>query len=364
MSRLLDALEKAEGASPPPPTAAAANEAAREAATPRLIELAARLDATDAALAAAAATGQEAREPRPATLHDDARRTSRRIGIAAGLVVVAIGSGFWWLAPTPRGALAAAAPPPAAAALSLPASPVTPATAPIVEAAPPPPRVGAGAVPRAAAPAPAQAAAGATAAADTPLRLSRSRPRVAPALARAYEQLLADDVEGAETAYGEALRDDPRSVDALLGMASIALHRELPQAAEEWFLQALAADPKNVDAQAGLLNLRGAADPSAAESRLKSLLAAQPETATLHFALGNLYAGQQRWAEAQQAYFSAYAADGTNPDYLFNLAASLDHLHLPQLALGYYRAALAAGAGRRAAFDAARVRARIAEIAP
>jgi uncharacterized protein HemY len=105
-------------------------------------------------------------------------------------------------------------------------------------------------------------------------------------------------------------------------------------------------------------------DPQASESRLKLLLAAQPESAPLNFALGNLYARQGRWPEAQPVYFNAVAADGDNPDYLFNLAVSLDHLRQPKLAAQHYRLALDAAQRRPAAFDRERVRVRLGELQP
>ena len=74
------------------------------------------------------------------------------------------------------------------------------------------------------------------------------------------------------------------------------------------------------------------------------MIAAQPEASFLHFTLGNQYAQQGRWAEAQQAYFRAYAGDPENPDFAYNLAVSLDQLHQTKLALEYYRRALALAA--------------------
>ena len=145
-------------------------------------------------------------------------------------------------------------------------------------------------------------------------------------------------------------------------MAAIAQRTGQLNAAEHWYIRALEADPKNSNAQAGLVNLRGQADPAGAESRLKGMLAAQPESATLNFALGNLYAKQRRWPDAQLAYFNAHTADPANPDYLFNLAASLDNMHMPKLALEYYQAALNASSRSRAGFDPAQVKARIIEL--
>ena len=89
-----------------------------------------------------------------------------------------------------------------------------------------------------------------------------------------------------------------------------------------------------------------------------------PDTSELHFALGNLYARQNRWPEAQQVYFNAVAAEGDNPDYLFNLAVSLDHLRQPRLAGQHYRLALEAAGRRPAAFDRAGVEKRLAELEP
>jgi tetratricopeptide (TPR) repeat protein len=131
--------------------------------------------------------------------------------------------------------------------------------------------------------------------------------------------------------------------------------------AEALYQRLLAADPRDPHAQAGMLALRAQViDPVLAESRVKTLLAGDPEAGALHFALGNQYAQQARWAEAQQAYFRAYVADPENPDFAFNLAVSLDHLRQSALALEYYRRALTLAEKRAASFapEAARLRAK------
>jgi MSHA biogenesis protein MshL len=125
------------------------------------------------------------------------------------------------------------------------------------------------------------------------------------------------------------------------------------------YLRALEADPKDARAYAALTLLRPAADMQQDESRLKILLAEQPDSPDLHFALGNLYTRGARWAEAQQAFFRAHAVERGNPDYLFNLAVSLDQLHQPRLAAQYYRQALAAAVRQPAGFDSARIEARL-----
>ena len=108
-----------------------------------------------------------------------------------------------------------------------------------------------------------------------------------------------------------------------------------------------------------MIGLMGRADPAAAEARLKQLIAREP-SAFLHFILGNLYADQSSWSQAQQSYFQAHHLEPDNPDYAYNLAVGLDHLRQTKLALDYYRRAeqLAAAQGR-ANFNLSHARERI-----
>lgn len=198
--------------------------------------------------------------------------------------------------------------------------------------------------------------------AGIPLRIVRNPPTVPPALARAHAMLLAGRLDDARRAYDDALRGDPGSSEALLGLAVVAARRGQVALAEQRYRQALAADPQNIDAEAALIGLRGGADPARAESRLKLLLAAHPEAAAVHFALGNLHAAQARWNEARLSYLQAHAADRGNPDYLFNLAVSLDRLHRLAAARTHYQAALDALAARTGGFDPATARARIVAL--
>ena len=92
------------------------------------------------------------------------------------------------------------------------------------------------------------------------------------------------------------------------------------------------------------------------------MIANQPEAAHLHFSLGNQYAQQSRWTEAQGAYFKAYSVDPENADYAFNLAVSLDHLRQRKLALEFYQRALALVDKRAASFPPAQARLRVQEL--
>ena len=199
---------------------------------------------------------------------------------------------------------------------------------------------------------------------DSPIRLSSSRPKPNATLNRAYDALQAGNLTDARRDYEQVLRSDARNTDALLGLATIAVRQGQASSAADLYQRVLEADPKDLTARAGLINLKGQSDPALAESRLKTLLAGQPESPPLHFALGNLYAGQTRWSDAQQAFFRAHTGEPENADYLFNLAVSLDHLHQNKLAAQYYQSALNAAETRSAAFDRNQVKSRLLELRP
>ena len=149
---------------------------------------------------------------------------------------------------------------------------------------------------------------------------SRTRPEPDANLQRGYANLQGNSLDLARRDYEQALRNDPNNVDALLALGAIAQRQGQTADADRYQQRAFIADPRDAGAQAAALGGNSGSDPQATESRLKTLLAAQPESAQLNFALGNLYAKQARWSEAQQVYFNAVAGDTDNPDYLFNLA--------------------------------------------
>ena len=194
--------------------------------------------------------------------------------------------------------------------------------------------------------------------------MTRTSPEPDTNLQRGYGHLQGNSLTQARQDYEQALHNDPNNVDTLLGLAVIAQRQGRPSDAERYRQRALDADPRDPAAQAAVLGNSNGGNPTDTESRLKTMLAAQPESAPLNFALGNLYAKQARWNEAQQVYFNAVAGDTGNPDYLFNLAVSLDQMHQPKLAAQHYRLALDAAERRPAAFDRERLLKRISQLQP
>jgi Flp pilus assembly protein TadD len=195
-----------------------------------------------------------------------------------------------------------------------------------------------------------------------PIAISAPTLAVDPLVEQAYQAFQRNDLAAARDGYQRALAREPTNRDALLGLAAIDVRSGQLNSAEARYLRLLEIDPRDSHAVASLISLRGQLDPVASESRLKSLIASQPETALLHFSLGNQYAQQSRWSEAQAAYFKAHSVDPENADYAFNLAVSLDQLHQGKLALEFYQRALALTDKRAASFNPAHARLRVQEL--
>lgn len=163
---------------------------------------------------------------------------------------------------------------------------------------------------------------------------------VDPTLLAAYQAFTRGEDVSAQQQYRQVLQHDARNVDALLGMAAIAQRQSREADAAGWFQKVIEVDPQNSIAQTALVNPLVNNDKSDAESRVKNLLAHQPEAAHLYATLGNIYAEQNQWASAQAAYFDACRFAPNNADYAFNLAVSLEQMGKQKLAFAQYQRAL------------------------
>ena len=188
---------------------------------------------------------------------------------------------------------------------------------------------------------------------------SQENAVVNPLSVRGYEAMMARDLAGAQKDYTTLLSKDPQNKEALLGLAAVALKRGRISLAERYYNRVLEIDPGDPVATASLVDIM---NPDGAESRLKSLLRSSPDSGELYFSLGNRYANQSLWADAQQAYFNAFESEPGNPDFAFNLAVSLDHLSRIEPALEYYRMALKLSGKGFPGFDPAVAADRIREL--
>ncbi len=195
-----------------------------------------------------------------------------------------------------------------------------------------------------------------------PIAITRAPAKLDPTIEDAYAAFQRGETDKARQLYLRAAQSDPSNRDVQLGLAAVDLRSQNLTSAEGRYLKLLELDPRDSHALAGIMAIRGAGDPVQAESRVKTFLTHQPDASMLHFVLGNQYAAQARWNEAQQAYFRAYTADPENPDFAFNLAVSLDHIRQERVALDYYERALRLANGRQAAFDRTTTSTRIKEL--
>lgn len=400
MSLLLDALKKAEaekrrrtsafgGRDPEPAPRASAPPPAK--ASPDKVELVLEElpppaggaeGPTEAAAPPATDPGRGGAETLFAAKEKPAGRRNLilAVGGVAVLLLLAGGGYYVWketsrptLATAPPGAVAVAPVPPPPAASSIAAAPPVPRNEPVMVIEP----RGGSPVASTGQPAPAPAAAREQTPAPPeepvaepprpappPIRITRGQAEATldPSISAGFESLRQGNLAAAEANYRAALSADPGNRDALLGLAAVATQAGKLQDAERYYRAALALNPRDPLAVAGLLGILGPTGSSAVESRLKTLLADQPDAAFLHYALGNHYAAQSRWGEAQQAYFNALRSQPDNPDFAFNLAVALDQLAQARLAAEYYRKALTLAERSPAAFDRAAAANRLREL--
>ncbi|MCK5718830.1 MAG: tetratricopeptide repeat protein [Thiomargarita sp.] len=167
----------------------------------------------------------------------------------------------------------------------------------------------------------------------------RVKPQVNQQLLSAYTAFQQGNYQTAQFGYSQVLQQDSKNYDALLGLASIHLQQQNIYLARQYYNKILQYYPKDSHAQVSFINTLDTSS-SEIESQLKQLLQQSPESAYIHFNLGNIYARQGRWNKAQAAYFNALHYDKIQANYAYNLAISLDKLNQQQLALSYYQRAL------------------------
>ncbi len=180
-----------------------------------------------------------------------------------------------------------------------------------------------------------------------------------PSLQRAEAAFKAGQTEQARAEYQRLLSAQPDHLEALRGLASLSLQAGQNDAALAYYQHILRMAPQDIQTQVAVARIQSQKDPLGAETRLKVLIASQPRLASAHDALGNLYAGQERWSDAQAAFLQAYRNAPDNPDILYSLAISYDHLQQVRQALMFYRLAQKAATTHPASFDRNRMSTRI-----
>ena len=154
----------------------------------------------------------------------------------------------------------------------------------------------------------------------------------------------------AETNYVQALEIEPNHVDALAGLAAVHLQTNRLSAALAGYERLLSVEPSSAVASSAILTIH-AKDPEwDSESDLKLLLQQYPEAHQLHYALGSVFVGDKRWADAKQAFLAAHRLAPGNANYSYNAAVSMEKVGEQSAARFYYEAALAT-AGQESNID-------------
>lgn len=162
--------------------------------------------------------------------------------------------------------------------------------------------------------------------------------------------------------YKEVVKTENNNRDALLGLGAIAVIEKNNAEARSIYLSQLELDPRDPIATAALAGLHNETSLKTDEEYLLSMLAKNPDTPHLKFALGNNYAQQNKWQSAQRYYFNAWQNDTENADYIFNLAVSMDQLGKAQQAIGFYKDSLLKSVNKQVSFSRDAVKKRISEL--
>ena len=169
--------------------------------------------------------------------------------------------------------------------------------------------------------------------------------------------------DSAKKLYGEVLNSEGNNRDALLGLGAIAVVEKKYVAARDIYMSLLKQDPRDPIAIAAISSLqKDGVSSEAAEKFLLDMLQKNPDAPHLNFALGNVYAQQEKWKSAQASYFNAWQNDIENADYIFNIAVSLDQLGKSEQAVSFYKDSLNKSNNKQASFSREAVQKRITEL--
>ena len=179
---------------------------------------------------------------------------------------------------------------------------------------------------------------------------------------RAHSQWSAGDLNGARAAYEKILDANPNDTDALIGLGSMAQQQGNEELAVSYLIKAVKQQPDHAYALAALASLSATKNRGQLEADLMQLARGNPQIAELPFILGNWYARDERWTDAQQAYFDAFNRNSANADYAFNLAVSLDQLGKTASAANFYQKAIGLAPTGITHFDVEQARARAEQL--
>ncbi|WP_373019818.1 tetratricopeptide repeat protein [Thiomicrorhabdus sp.] len=186
---------------------------------------------------------------------------------------------------------------------------------------------------------------------------------VEPYVQNAYQALYDKNYDKAKDLFEKALLENNEDIQALNGLGAVYAKLNQENKALEQYYKVLEISSDDIHAFEAIISLTGSSlSGEEWKNEIKRVLVKHPDSAILNYALGNIYAGEKDWDKAQVAYFDAHRLDETNPDYLVNLAISLDHLGQYALAEKYYTLGLVHAESKTVYFDVEQVKLRLASI--
>lgn len=161
-------------------------------------------------------------------------------------------------------------------------------------------------------------------------------------LVTAYQAWQLGQVAQAEQLYRQVLEKQPQQRDALLGMLVVSQINGSDQSIVLGYaLQLRRLYPQDQEVRFATGRILGdAPNDQVSETELKLAQRSSENVAEASYRLGLFYVEQQRWAEAQSAFFEAVRKKPYQVDYRLNLAISYDQLGKHRLALEHYQVAL------------------------
>lgn len=161
-------------------------------------------------------------------------------------------------------------------------------------------------------------------------------------LMSAYQAWQLGHVAHAEQLYRQLLEKQPQQRDALLGMLAISQVSGSDKGIVLGYAEQLRRlYPQDREVRLATDRLLGdVSRDQASETELKLAQQSSENMAEASYRLGLFYAEQQRWAEAQSAFFEAVSKKPHQVDYRLNLAISYDRLGKQRLAIQHYQETL------------------------
>ncbi len=189
------------------------------------------------------------------------------------------------------------------------------------------------------------------------IRVKQAPQKVNTNLSKAYSAFTRGNIDKAAQYYNRVLLKDTNNIDALLGVAAIAVIDKETDRAIDLYTKVLDLNPTNATAKAGLLSLNNMTDiNTSSESEIKILINQKPDNASLYFNLGNIYLAQSRTANALNMFIKANNLSPGNPDVLLNIAICLDNSDKLNQAKEYYQRAIIATNYRHANFNVEQIK--------